>query len=214
MVAWLALLGFAGIVGLTHKRRPELVLLATPVLVYFAFTMTSAFNLGIRHLLPIYPFLCAFMAIVLFDVIRKPYIKVAASVLVALFLVESASAYPGYLSFFNAAAGGTRNGHRYLLDSNLDWGQDLKRLALYTESRKIENLCLSYFGTADPAFYGIHYQPLPHVKNDSDLENLNCVAAVSLQHLYATNEHPFGALRSREPTDRVGASISVYDLRR
>ncbi|HET9220081.1 MAG TPA: glycosyltransferase family 39 protein [Terriglobia bacterium] len=213
-LAWLALLGFAGIVGLTHKRRPELVLLATPVLVYFAFTMTSAFNIGIRHLLPIYPFLCAFTAIALFDVIRKPYIKVAASVLVALFLVESASAYPGYLSFFNAAAGGTQNGHRYLLDSNLDWGQDLKRLAQYTESRKIENLCLSYFGTADPAFYGIHYRPLPHVKNDSDLENLNCVAAVSLQHLYATNEHPFGALRSREPTDRVGASISVYDLRR
>jgi 4-amino-4-deoxy-L-arabinose transferase-like glycosyltransferase len=213
-LAWLALLGVAGIIAVTRKRRPELTLLAIPVLVYFAFTLTSSFNIGIRHLLPIYPFLCAFMAIALFDVIKGPYIKVVASALVALFMVESAAAYPGYLSFFNAAAGGTQNGHRYLLDSNLDWGQDLKRLGHYTESRKIENLCLSYFGTADPAFYGIHSQPLPILKSESDLENVNCIAAVSLQHLYAIKDLPFEALQAREPTDRVGASIYVYDLRR
>jgi hypothetical protein len=159
-IAWLALLGTAGIVALTHKRRPELTLLAIPVFVYFAFTLTNSFNIGIRHLLPIYPFLCAFMAIVLFDVIRKPYIKVMASVLVLLFMAESAAAYPEYLSFFNAAAGGPKNGYRYLLDSNLDWGQDLKRLGQYAESRKIESLCLSYFGSADPTFYGIHSQHL------------------------------------------------------
>ena len=131
-----------------------------------------------------------------------------------LFLAESAAAYPGYLSFFNVATGGTQNGHRYLLDSNLDWGQDLKRLGHYAESRKIEKLCLSYFGTADPEFYGIRYQPLPHLKNDADLQSLDCVVAVSLQHLYATKELPFEALQSRTPTDRVGASIFIYDFRR
>ena len=213
-IAWLALLGTAGIVALTHKRRPELTLLAIPVFVYFAFTLTNSFNIGIRHLLPIYPFLCAFMAIVLFDVIRKPYIKVMASVLVLLFMAESAVAYPEYLSFFNAAAGGPKNGYRYLLDSNLDWGQDLKRLGQYAESRKIETLCLSYFGSADPTFYGIHSQPLPTLKSQRDLENVNCIAAVSLQHLYATKELPFEALQSHEPTDRVGTSIYIYDLRR
>jgi 4-amino-4-deoxy-L-arabinose transferase-like glycosyltransferase len=213
-LAWLTLLGASGIIALTHKRRPELALLAIPVLVYFAFTLTSAFNIGIRHLLPVYPFVCAFMAIVLFDLIRKPYIRVAASALVAVFLFESAAAYPGYLSFFNVAAGGSQNGYRYLLDSNLDWGQDLKRLAEYAESRKVDNLCLSYFGSADPAFYGIHYKELPILKHDSDVENVDCIAAVSLQHLYATHGLPFEALQSREPTDRVGASILVYDLRR
>jgi len=213
-LGWLSLLVLAIGVATTHKRRPELALLAIPALVYFAFTLRSAFNLGIRHLLPIYPFLCAFAAIVLFDAIRKPAVKIAASLLVIVFLTESAGAYPSYLSFFNAAAGGTLNGHRYLLDSNLDWGQDLKRLAQYTESRKVEKLCLSYFGTADPGSYGIRYQPLPQLTNEGDLESLDCIVAVSLQHLYATKDRPFQALQSRAPTDRAGASILIYDLRR
>ena len=212
-LAWLVLLMLAAVVAVTHKRRPELAQLGIPVLVYFAFTLANSFNLGIRHLLPVYPFLCAFAAIVLFDAIRKPLIKVAASVLVVLFLAESAAAYPGYLSFFNVAAGGMQNGHRYLLDSNLDWGQDLKRLAQYAESRRIERLCLSYFGTADPEFYGIHYQPLPNLKSDKDFDALDCIAAVSLQHIYATKDLPLQALQTREPTDRVGASILIYDFR-
>jgi 4-amino-4-deoxy-L-arabinose transferase-like glycosyltransferase len=212
-LAWLALIALAVGVTVTHKKRPELSLLAIPALLYFAFTLMSSFNLGIRHLLPIYPFLCAFAAIVLFDAIRKPLVRVTATVLVVAFLAESAATYPAYLSFFNSAAGGTVNGHRYLLDSNLDWGQDLKRLAQYEESRKLEKLCLSYFGTADPEFYKIRNQPLPHLKTEEDLEALDCVVAVSLQHLYATNDPPFEALQSREPSDRVGASILIYDLR-
>jgi hypothetical protein len=55
---------------------------------------------------------------------------------------------------------------------------------------------------------------LPTLKSQRDLENVNCIAAVSLQHLYATKELPFEALQSHEPTDRVGTSIYIYDLRR
>jgi hypothetical protein len=213
-VAWLALLLLAGILAVTQTKNPRVSLLAIPALVYFAFAIAGSFNIGIRHLLPVYPFLCAAAAIVLFNAGQKSYIKAVGAVLLALFLAESASAYPNYLSFFNGAAGGTKNGHHYVLDSNLDWGQDLKRLKQYLAEHQIEKVCMSYFGTAEPAFYGIQYEPLPVLTKAEELNALNCVAVVSLQHLYATQNLPFQALQQLTPTDRVGASFFIYDFRR
>jgi len=86
-------------------------------------------------------------------------------------------------------------------------------LGAYLESNQVEDLCLSYFGAADPAFYGINFEALPQLKKAEDFDSLNCVAAVSLQNLYATEGLPFEALQERKPTARVGASILIYDLR-
>jgi hypothetical protein len=213
-LAWLALLLLAGILAVTQAKRPKVRLLAVPVFVYLAFASVDSFNIGIRHLLPIYPFLCAIAAIVLFNPEQKAYIKAVGTILMVLFLAESATAYPDYLSFFNRAVGGTKNGHHYLLDSNLDWGQDLKRLKHYLSAHRIQKVCLSYFGTADPAFSGIQYEPLPLLRNAEDLNALNCVAVISLQNLYATQNLPFEALQQLKPTDRVGASFFIYDFRR
>jgi 4-amino-4-deoxy-L-arabinose transferase-like glycosyltransferase len=213
-MAWLSILFLAVTIAVLAKMKRPLRMLAVPAGVYFGFTMMSSFNIGVRHLLPIYPFLCAFAGIVVFETSRKVWVKAVGSVLIVLFLAESVTAYPHYLSFFNAAAGGPDNGHRYLSDSNLDWGQDLKRLKQYLETRGIGQICLSYFGTAEPAFYGIQHQPLPHLKRVEDLSQLDCVVAISVQHLYATKGLPFAALQGLKPTDRVGGSILIYDLRR
>jgi hypothetical protein len=67
-------------------------------------------------------------------------------------------ATPGYLSYFNIFAGGASGGARFLLDSNIDWGQDLPRLKRWMTDRAIERVHLAYFGTADPRAYGINYQ--------------------------------------------------------
>ena len=69
-------------------------------------------------------------------------------------------ATPGYLSYFNVIAGGPLGGHRYLLDSNLDWGQDLARLGRWMERNGEESIDLAYFGTADPEAYGIRYRKI------------------------------------------------------
>jgi hypothetical protein len=213
-MAWLSILFLALAIAVIAKMGQPLRLLVVPACVYFAFTMMSSFNIGVRHLLPMYPFLCAFAGIVIFEISRKVWVKAAGSLLMLLFLAESAMAYPHFLAFFNAAAGGPNNGHRYLSDSNLDWGQDLKRLKQYLETRRIGQVCLSYFGTADPTFYGIQHQPLPHLKRVEDLSQLDCVVAISVQHLYATKGLPFAALQGLKPIDRVGGSILIYDLRR
>jgi hypothetical protein len=217
-MAWLALLVLAIGVAVSRKefwkeRRELLLPMLLPPATYFVFAMVSPINIGIRHLLPMYPFLCAFAAIVLFSGKPSALIRTASALLLVLFLAESAAAYPNYVSHFNAAAGGPTNGHRFLLDSNLDWGQDLKRLARYVETHDVQPLCLAYFGTADPNYYGIRHTPLPPLRTEDDLKTVDCVAAVSLQYLYGIEEHLLKALEDRPPTDRVGASIYVYDLR-
>jgi hypothetical protein len=62
--------------------------------------------------------------------------------------------HPHYLAYFNEFIGGPSRGHLYLTDSNIDWGQDLKRLAKYAKEHPTENIKLAYFGSADPTKYG------------------------------------------------------------
>jgi len=189
--------------------------LLLPVGLYFLMSITSSINIGLRHLLPIYPFLAAFVAVVLFGRFhRAVWLRIAAFICVLCFLAESATVFPRYLSYFNMAAGGSRNGARFLLDSNIDWGQDLKRLKIWTQNRQSGPLCLDYFGVADPAYYSIEHRPLMPVRSPEERDALNCVAAVSVQFLWGEAEPRYSALRELTPTDRVGDSIMIYDLRR
>ena len=68
---------------------------------------------------------------------------------------------PDHLAYFNQVVGGPRQGHHYLVDSNLDWGQDLKRLKAWMEEHKVGSVMLSYFGMTAPEFYQIEYECLP-----------------------------------------------------
>ncbi|HZE90054.1 MAG TPA: hypothetical protein VE404_10915, partial [Verrucomicrobiae bacterium] len=72
-------------------------------------------------------------------------------------ILSFVAATPGYLSYFNFLAGGPGGGWRYLLDSNIDWGQDLARLKRTMDAHGIDEVYLAYFGTADPASYGIRF---------------------------------------------------------
>ena len=75
--------------------------------------------------------------------------------------IELAAVHPHELAFFNLLVGGPRHGSEWLVDSNLDWGQDLKLLKWWMQEHNVPRINLSYFGTADPAYYGIEYTPLP-----------------------------------------------------
>jgi len=81
--------------------------------------------------------------------------------LMAGLAVETFAAYPNFIPFFNVAAGGWQNGPNLLGDSNLDWGQDLPALAQWQREHPQYQLLLSYFGSADPRYYQIHYMRLP-----------------------------------------------------
>jgi 4-amino-4-deoxy-L-arabinose transferase-like glycosyltransferase len=191
---------------LLFLNRKWLWLAAAP-LTYFAISMFAGIDIGIRHILPVYPFLYLLAAAALWTASQTRHARLAQAIAllcVAGAATEALAAYPLWLGFFNAAAGGPLQGTRYLLDSNVDWGQDLKRLPVFLGQDKILQPCLAYFGEAEPAYYGISALPLTHVID-------NCLMIVSAQFLFGSTAHPFAALERRRPRAIVGSSLFVFE---
>jgi hypothetical protein len=131
---------------------------ALPPLVFAAFAILSRFNIGHRHVTPLYPFLCVAIAPAAAWLTERGPRALAVAALTGSCFVSFALATPGYLSYFNVVAGGPSGGAKHLVDSNVDWGQDLARLKGWMEARGVPELDLAYFGTADPRAYGINFR--------------------------------------------------------
>ncbi|MFN2425560.1 MAG: ArnT family glycosyltransferase [Candidatus Binatia bacterium] len=153
-----------------------------PVVLLFA--ANSAFNslyIGERHVLAAYPLLfigiAPWIAAALETApwrsvaagggaaralgrVRRWLPAAAATVGLVWMAAGTLAVAPRYLQYFNEAAGGPENGHRVLIDSNIDWGQDLIRLREYMDANKIDTVALAYFGRVDPGVYGIRFTPL------------------------------------------------------
>jgi len=127
--------------------------------------------------------------------------------------------YPYFLAYFNESIGGPQNGYKYVTDSNLDWGQDLKRLADFVNENGIEKIKLDYFGWSDPAYYlGGRRDTLR--REDKEQKGWLAVSATFLQ-TFCPNDTPRCKLEDRtyrwldqyEPFAKIGYSIFVYDLK-
>ena len=145
---------------------------------------------------------------------RWPVIAAAAALVWVL--AVSISSHPDYLSYFNAFVGGSEQGYRHASDANVDIGQDLVQLAVYLEEEGAETVQLLYFGSVDPALYGIDY-----VIPDGSLAPGFFAVSVSLYHLsYPMFDH--GELRRVGPAVvtglgapvSIGGSIHVYRVPR
>jgi hypothetical protein len=194
-----------------------------PVLLFLAAALASWLNLGIRHLTPIVPLLCLFAARLAARESERGRLRYAAAgLLVTGQIMVSLVSYPDYLAYFNLAAGGPNNGYRLLGDSNVDWGQDLRGLADYLNHRNAGPVYLSYFGYADPAYYGINSISLPAWPPPrvpaQDFYPLNpapglyAISANNLIGLHLANPDTFGYFRAREPVERIGHSIFIYEV--
>ena len=169
----LHLLTFAVLLfGITRIRRPMRrrewlqthiteIAFAVGIAFYWWASMRSILNIGIRHVLPTFPFIYILVALGVVSLYRcllnkKLLIWGFRLVLVSLMLWQASSVlrvHPFYLAYFNEAAGGPEGGAQYVVDSNLDWGQDIKRLAQFVDARGIDEIWVDYFGWADPAYY-------------------------------------------------------------
>lgn len=156
----------AGLIALLRRselRRREPVLLIgllTLVGVFAGAAISSPLNIGHRHLLPVYPPLIA-LAGGAAGWCGSRFGRWIVALSAAGVLYANLSIWPNYLSYFNEFVGGPKNGQLYLLDSNLDWGQDLKRLADYARRHPAEDIKLAYFGSVEPGLYKIDCQELP-----------------------------------------------------
>jgi hypothetical protein len=137
-----------------------IICIGVPPILYAITAMAANLNLGLRHILPVYPFLFIALSLGLSRLIKRWLGTAAVGVIVIFLAVESLSAYPNYLTFFNAPSD-RHNGINLLSDSNLDWGQDLPSLAKWREQHKDGRMYLAYFGMADPHYYHIDEIDVP-----------------------------------------------------
>ena len=132
------------------------LMMSFPV-VYFGFAEFARFNIGERHVLPLYPFALLLTA-ALWQQARGKW----SAVLIAMALlnaVDTVRVGPGYLSYFTPAVAPAQT-YKLLSDSNLDWGQGLLAIRDYELGHPSERIWLSYFGSVDPGVYGIKAQAL------------------------------------------------------
>jgi 4-amino-4-deoxy-L-arabinose transferase-like glycosyltransferase len=214
----------------SHRRRALWLLL--PILAYFVLSLTSALNIGYRHLFPILPFVYLLISgLANYELRITNYdMRMGNSVLLvggAWLLLNALTIHPHYLSFFNVVGGGPTQGHNILVDSNVDWGQDLLRLQDWLVENGETDVNLGWFGTADPAYYAIPHQPIPGFPrqpyyglwveppfNPAQPDpGLYAISVSNLWEMHLAEKNVYSWFRQREPDDRIGYSIFIYDLR-
>jgi hypothetical protein len=188
---------------------------------YLAIAMSSRLNLGVRHVLPIYPLLYIGAAIVIALLYehRRRATKILAIILAIGLMIETISAWPDFIAFFNAPSGGARGGLRLLSDSNLDWGQDLPLLVDWQRRHPGVTIYLTYFGPADPDSYGLDFvnvggagatrRPIGALGGPG----VFAVSASRLQGIYLPPQlrEKYAALRQLRPREVLGGTIYLYD---
>jgi 4-amino-4-deoxy-L-arabinose transferase-like glycosyltransferase len=230
-VAFIALIAIGSVVCVRRPREPRPTaetFIAVSVAIYLALAISNTFQVGVRHILPLYPFFVLVAAAATTMLTRNLSGRFTLAGLLAVWFVMLASTYPHTLTFFNLFVGGPANGYKYLADSNVDWGQGLKLLKQWMEREGVPRVGLAYFGTADPAYHGIDYSLLPAATPGYDfpgtmrpwaapaLPGYVAVSATVLTGVYLDPEWRlfYEGLRQMEPIERLGNSIFVYRLER
>ncbi|MCP4590062.1 MAG: glycosyltransferase family 39 protein [bacterium] len=214
-------IGLAGCLGGRLDARERWTCLLPTAVLFVALSLLSRLNLGIRHVLPVLPFLLllsgAFWERLLNRKRRRRWLPVGV---LTVYGFMAAVTHPNYLSFFNAAAGGASGGQEWLVDSNLDWGQDLYRVGAVARRMKGEEpIQLLYFGHVSPGLYGIRARPLgPGPVEDVIAVSVNYVVGQSYvviaregKILHVPRDYARW-LGEYEPVERLG-SILIYDTR-
>ena len=163
-----------------------------------------------------YPFLFLFAGVL----VKISKFRIGLLVLISWLAFEVFSAHPHYISYFNQLIPSERK-RFHLVDSNLDWGQDLPALAKWQKNNKIKKLSLGYFGTANPEAYGVKFEPLPFFLQEKwtgptqlQFKGVVAVSATLLQGVYNRPSGYFEPLRLKKPDAIIGdGSILIFDLR-
>jgi hypothetical protein len=197
------------------------LLLVIGFLVFFVPASFSGNQLGIRYILPAFPFLMLFASQAA-GWWRPDASRGAKILLVILFasLPLSLRHHPSHLAYFNALAGGPAGGIHLLADSNLDWGQDLYRLRSYLKLHHIEGVKLAYFGSVRPWLEGLPSELPPGHSPEPGWYALSANFVQGRPHALrleggghrAVNLDEFGYFRFFEPVARIGDSILLYHL--
>lgn len=190
-------------------------LFLVPIIVYWVFTLRGSLNIGIRHLMPTIPFVLLFIGYTLHKFLEKksPLKNAILSVLILFMIGSTLSYYPTFISYFNETVPRDER-YKYLVDSSLDWGQDLLRLKDYVDKNNIKEIKVDYFGGSLPSYY------IPQAKqwrsSYGPTTGYLAVSATFYQSskLYGEKEGKwsYGWLDDYKPVAEIGGSILVFNV--
>lgn len=204
------------------------------VIFYWIISITGNLNIGVRHVLPTFPFIYLLIAgqmkrwlsqapkiqngysAPMFIQFFKHHTKNAGWIIFITFLLiwyigSSIGIYPYYIAYFNEFAGGPARGYKYIADSNLDWGQDLRRLKKFVDAKNIDRIKVDYFGGGDVKYYLGDRAEIWHADNGKTSGWL-AVSATFLQTSRAFPHASYAWLDRYEPVAKIGFSIFVYNI--
>ena len=190
------------------------LLLLVPAAAFFAFTSAFADNLGIRYVLPVFPLLFVFVSRLGEALTRRTAGLAAVAALGLWQVVGALRIYPDYLAYFNEASGGPAHGYRLLDDSNVDWGQDLKRLGAYVKEQNLGRVKLCFDLLGHPPYYGIDAERIPIAQlADPPAPGTYAIAThclVRVQMLDVPGQPTLDWLQRYTPVARVGYSFYIF----
>jgi len=177
----------------------------------FLICLPTKFNIGLRHILPIYPFLSILAGCGIKELWCGSHTRllrrVLAGTLATWVLISTTAAHPDYLAYFNELA--ADHPERILVDSDLDWGQDLLRLRDILQARRVEHFSIAYNGSAD-----LSRMNLPAFNVLASCTPTNGWVAISVLKLQMTHASPgcggFTWLKDYKPVAVAGKSIRLY----
>lgn len=195
---------------------------------FYAFiSVKGNLNLGIRHLFPIIP--------LIFILVSRGAVKfVPGTVLVVLltwYALANFTIYPSYIAYFNEIIGGPANADKYVTDSNVDWGQDLRRLQTFVQGNKIPKIAVDYFGGGEPKYYfckhiapnsrgydcaGSPYLEWHAEKGRPKTEYIAVSETFLMNDIYwaaLRGDEGYSWLRAKKPVAKIGYSIYVYRVK-
>jgi hypothetical protein len=221
-LALLAMLGVRAAMQVKHREEgwADRILLLSPVVLWFTLITWQAFQIGLRYVLPVYPFLFVYASgIAASPLFAQRRMRLAVYGLALWFMASSLASHPHYLPYFNEVAGGPSHGIEWLDDSNVDWGQDLILLRGFLAEHRITDANITPMALYPPTLYGLPGTYLPAreavrmLSNPDPTPGVYAVSAHLLNRAKLTANLAVDPLKDLEPMAIVGHSIYVFDLR-
>jgi hypothetical protein len=186
--------------------------------IWLAGAMASSVNIGIRHILPAYVFLFVFAGAGVQALAKNRIGRIALGGLLAWTAVSAVRTYPDYIAYFNELAGGPSGGARYLVASNLDWGQEIISLKRYMDEKGIPEIAIHTIGAPIPSIYGIKTVRISDATPSPDTPVYLAMGATYVSRLRdrdpADREEMRSFLSDSEELITLGHSLTVYRVTR
>ena len=211
-----------------RRGRPwrEILFLAIPAVVFMGMSLLAAQNIGVRHILPIFPFVLLLAALAASTLaLQSRAGAYAVGALLLIHVVSSVHTFPDYIAYGNEAIGGSSRTYRVLSDSNVDWGQGLIEARSYIKKNHVTDCWIVPLG-GETFSHASHYQipckplpssfekvvgaPLPIIPET--VHGTLLVSGTEASGIFTGPGplNPYGELLSRTPDAMIGHCILVF----